>query len=364
MPNEVQGRYQMLWDCSFCGSEKLLGLDHKHCPACGAPQDPARRYFPAEGEEIAVADHPYHGADRVCPACSTPNAAIAKFCTGCGSPLDEAEAAGRRDDITTAAGARFGGESASDADAEAKQKALADKQARIQAASGQAAPPPDEPDGGGGSAPGKGRLVLGCVVLLLIAAAIFCGVALLWKKEATVTVTGHTWQRTIEVEAKKQVTESAWKEDVPSGARNLSCTKEQQSTKKIKDGETCNTVRKDMGDGTYKKVKECKPNYKEEPVYGQKCRYTVEKWVTDRTAKASGDSPSDKIAWPDPKLSLGQREGSRSESFVVKFRSNDGDDLTCSTSQSRWASLKQGSSWTARVGVLTDSVDCDALTPK
>src|SRR5688572_28230933 len=39
--------FQMLWDCRFCGTSKLLGLDHRHCPNCGAAQDPEWRYFPA-----------------------------------------------------------------------------------------------------------------------------------------------------------------------------------------------------------------------------------------------------------------------------------------------------------------------------
>ena len=38
--------YQMLWDCRHCGSEGLLGLDHKHCPGCGGAQDTGSRYFP------------------------------------------------------------------------------------------------------------------------------------------------------------------------------------------------------------------------------------------------------------------------------------------------------------------------------
>ncbi len=85
-----RGTYQMLWDCPYCGSEKLLGLDHRHCPTCGAPQDPARRYFPSEADKIAVVDHRFSGADRVCPSCQTPNAATCEFCGNCGTPLSEA----------------------------------------------------------------------------------------------------------------------------------------------------------------------------------------------------------------------------------------------------------------------------------
>src|SRR4029078_11427250 len=55
--------YEMIWDCKFCGQKKLLGLTHRFCAGCGAPQDPAARYFPPEHENVAVLDHPLRGAD-------------------------------------------------------------------------------------------------------------------------------------------------------------------------------------------------------------------------------------------------------------------------------------------------------------
>ena len=43
--------YEMMWDCGFCGSSKLLGKTHRYCPGCGAAQDPSTRYFPPEEEK-------------------------------------------------------------------------------------------------------------------------------------------------------------------------------------------------------------------------------------------------------------------------------------------------------------------------
>ena len=57
-----------------------------------------RRYFPAEGEEVAVEGHTYVGVDRECPACQTPNSAASAFCVNCGSPLDGAVAVPLRND--------------------------------------------------------------------------------------------------------------------------------------------------------------------------------------------------------------------------------------------------------------------------
>jgi len=36
---------------------------------------------------IAVEDHRYVGADRICPACSQPNSAAATYCVACGADL-------------------------------------------------------------------------------------------------------------------------------------------------------------------------------------------------------------------------------------------------------------------------------------
>jgi hypothetical protein len=51
--------YEMIWDCKFCGQKKLLGLTHRFCAGCGAPQDPASRYFPPDSEKVAVHDHEF-----------------------------------------------------------------------------------------------------------------------------------------------------------------------------------------------------------------------------------------------------------------------------------------------------------------
>ena len=83
--------YEMLWNCEFCGAEKLLGKTHRFCPSCGAAQNPDWRYFPSDAEKVAVHDHVYHGVDKVCPACGTAQSANAEHCGRCGSPLEGAE---------------------------------------------------------------------------------------------------------------------------------------------------------------------------------------------------------------------------------------------------------------------------------
>jgi hypothetical protein len=350
MRTENQGRYQMLWDCPFCGAEKLLGLEHRHCPGCGSPQDPARRYFPDDDNKIAVEDHPYHGADLVCSACEAPNAAKAEFCVTCGAPLTEgAKAVRLRQTQSAAEGAAHAADSAKAATAEHK--------------AAKAPKPPPEPAPSGGipwKMIGCGALVMGLIAVLLV--------VLLWKKEDAFTVAGHRWERTIAVEKNAVVKEEAWQDEVPRGATDLSCREKDRGTKKVEDGEECQTKRVDKGDGTFDQVKECHTKYRDVATQDQWCRYSVEKWTVDRTEKAAGKGLDDKPTWPDAGIRqegscLGcEREGKRSETYTVLLTSaGDQKEHRCDLPQKTWSGMAKGARYQGAVGVVTGAIDCDAL---
>ena len=99
--------YEMLWDCQYCGTKKNLGLTHRFCPNCGAPQNPDSRYFPSDDEKVAVHNHRYVGVDVTCPACSELNSGASEFCSQCGAPLTEAAEARRLQEEWRKEGQRF-----------------------------------------------------------------------------------------------------------------------------------------------------------------------------------------------------------------------------------------------------------------
>ena len=356
MQQQDLGTYEMMWDCTRCGTPKLLGLSHRHCPACGAPQDPEARYYPSEDEKVAVENHAYHGADIVCPACETANAGIAQFCVGCGSPLEgDAKAAAARSGQEVADGEAFAGESAKDA----RNEARARRDERVQQAT--AAPKPE-----GMSRGLKIGLIVGGIAAVL---AVLIFVFFFWKREAVVEVKGHKWARTVEIEVFGEVKRSAWCDEKPKGARKITKKKEQRSTKKVEDGQECKKKRKDNRDGTFKEVKECKPKYREEPVYGDKCYFTVDAWETDRTEKASGDAKTPEPKWPEFKLKKPgkckgcDREGDRDEDYYLLFEDTEGEKYECSVDRSKWDAAEVGSKWKAEVGVVSSSLDCDSFSP-
>lgn len=350
MASTEVGRYQMLWDCPGCGTKGLLGLDHRHCPNCGAPQDPKARYFPDEAQKVAVEDHPYHGADRACPACDTPNAAIASHCVSCGSFLDAAKAVARRAEQAAQAP-----DSAAAAQAEHEARRTTERQAAMAAANP-------------GRRSGLPRWVWGLLVVVGLVGVLGCG-ALLFEtcapRETTATVTGHTWARAVLVEELRAVNEQAWQDQVPAGARGVSCHRAQRDTRRVADGQDCSTRRVDNGDGTFSEVQDCVTRYRQEPVYDQRCSYTIDRWVTADTLRAGGQALTPEPAWPaTPAPTPTRRLGARTETYTVTFTVEGEGTDTCELAQDRWATMAVGSRWRAEVGGLSGDLRCDDLAPR
>ena len=338
-------RYQMLWDCASCGTTKLLGLTHRHCPNCGAAQDAKRRYFPAEGEEVAVEGHTYVGVDRECPACQTPNSAASGFCVNCGSPLDGAVAVPlRSDDSKVPLG------SVPD-DAPDEKPAFRPPAAEPKLFSGIA---PEEP-------PRRKKWPMAIAGLVMSAL-----VALFWTRDITATATAHAWVRSIDVEQLTPTAESDWRDRVPSGAYDRSCHSEVRSHRQVADGETCSPVRRDQGDGTFTTEQSCTTSYRSEPVYDDKCSYTIDRWKVIRTAEAKGQFLTDEPRWPRVTLSrpgacVGcDREGQRREDYSVTFSYED-KSSSCSFPQARWAAIPLGKDFKAKALVVTGLLTCSSI---
>lgn len=346
MRQEERGTFQMMWDCSNCGTNGLLGVSHRHCPTCGAAQDPASRYFPSDDQKVSIENHRYTGADWKCPACDTPNSNVSTFCINCGSGKDGSKEVKRRAEQSTEAGQAFAGDSA--------------KAARSELASRPAGPPQEAPKRSTGG---------GWIIAVIIGVVVLLGVALSWKRDATVSVIGHSWERSIGVEAFGPDSQEAWRDQLPAGSYNVSCHEAVRSTKQIPDGETCRDKRVDQGDGSFKEVRECKPKFREEPIYDQQCRYLIDIWKEVRRETAAGKSLAEKPEWPRIQLAQAgncrgcEREGSRSESYTVILKDSEKSETTyeCTLPEARWMALAVGAVRKAKAGVLTGKLDCSEL---
>jgi hypothetical protein len=309
--------YEMLWDCKYCGQRKNLGLSHRCCPGCGSPQDPASRYFPSDAEKVAAEDHPYFGADVLCPSCKAANGRACKCCSQCGSPLTNA--------------------------------------AQVQLV----APVPMLV----APAPKKGFSPLWIILPVgFFAVIVAVGLFLMLRTRAgSFVVLDRSWDRSIDVEQLSMDHGSTWCDSLPSGAHALGRHREQRTTKQVADGQSCVMTRKDLGNGTFKEVQECTPKYKSEPVMDDKCDYEAETWKTERTAKAHGGA-SDPPSWPSTNLSHGEREGHRTEIYdVLVTEPRSGEKTTCSFDPSRWGGFSVGAQYDGKIGAVTGHIDCDSL---
>lgn len=346
--SDEQPVYEMLWDCRHCGARKLLGLTHRYCPECGSPQNAEFRYFPSEQDKVAVKDHVYYGTDITCRYCGTYNGRQAKHCKDCGGPLEEGAAATARQDQVHGIGA-YAGESIKDAERERR------------GGQGQAEAPKKKKSLTG--------ILIGSAAIALLGLVL---VAVFWKKDASFTVAEQSWQREIDVERFGPVNDSAWCDELPSGAKLQRRYQATRSTEKVKVGEDCQTRKVDQGDGTFKEKRECTPKYESKPVKADKCDYAIDRWSTTRTLKAQGNGTAPEPAWPPLDLkkvgcaSLGcEREGSKRETYKVVFKNTaDGDTGECNFAQSQWRAYPPGGTFNAKVGVVGSWLDCDSLAAR
>jgi ribosomal protein S27AE len=341
----------MLWDCRFCGTKKLLGKTHRFCPNCGSAQDPGWRYFPSDDEKVAVRDHVYTGADKICPACGSLSAASAEFCGACGSPLDRAAAAQKV------------GERKKRDDEKFETEDLAARQEQQMRATASMVP-----SQAAGSKQGVPRwlIIAGVIVVLVIGAVL---VMAFWTKDTTASVAGYRWERDIQIEAMQAQTGKSGCNSMPGDAYSVDRRYEQVDTRRVADGQECHTVQSDRGNGTFSEHQECETTYREEAVYGDVCYYTVNRWSYKRTAHAEGNT-SDAPYWPDTNLRSGNRLGSereagRDEKYVLIFtRSDNGKQFECEVSADEWQNTPLEKTFTLKIGAVLNNERCDTLEAK
>lgn len=314
---ESQGFFEMLWDCDHCDTKGLLAKSQRFCANCGGPQNPAKRYFPPPGSEVRVDGHKFEGADRVCPACSSPMGAMARNCTHCGSPLDgSAEVRG--------------------------------------VMSPQAGPPPKPAR--------KKRRIWPIVVLVLFVVAFGVWFRCVRSQSATVTVASHAWKRTVAVEEFNERNEENWRNMVPPDASSLACYDKQRSSRQVADGEECHMERRDKKDGTFEQVKKCAPKYRSEPVMDSWCRYMARKWRTVDELRASGTglSPTWPANIPPAQVTAqfgARREGKRTETLTLNFQGHG----SCDVSDAIWRKYSDGQKAKVSVRASSGDVVCDSL---
>jgi hypothetical protein len=413
----------MLWDCESCGTRKLLGVDHRHCPSCGAVQDENRRYFPPQDEAVPTDYDP--DPDHECPYCGTPNSRRANNCVNCGGPMDGSEEVARRPTTTSAEGetvqdavratqAREEGRRAArraahsseaqrareSARAEEHREIVAGEIGRYREAVAESGVRGRRREPAPSRLRDQYRRPAG-IILGVLAAALAIWALFFWETTIEVEVESRSWERSQGIERYVQLEDAGWCDVSPGDrydeSRNekqdgtktvVDCRKCDCDTQKVKTGEDCKEVncrneRKDNGNGSfsvdrvcdqrcdpvYEDKRVCEDKTHEEPVYRDWCAYKVDRWRENRRPSMRGDGFQEPT-WPGleykecPVTALAcERPGGRSEKYTVTFDDTASPDThVCDFPQTRWATCEEGTRWDAVVKVVGGRFQCDRLT--
>jgi len=357
------------WDCDYCGTKGIRGSVYD-CPGCGHPRDDDVEFYLPENEpevtDKKLLEQANAGPDWYCKYCNSGNHANDDHCDQCGavrsehddSPQEEKPAreiyqprmeAERPRYPTVASRDHYAGRLAN----KRAKKPNSKKFLKIAGLSG---------------------------VILIIAGLIF----LYFKTSDTpLTLTQVSWERQIQIEKYKTVTEEDWK--VPTGGRVISSRQKEHHKEKVQVGWDEGTRPERVKTGTETKKYNCRnvdkkngffeevcdekevdvyetkdipykdPVYEDKPVYKTWYTYEIERWVPERTVQRSGSNQDPQ--WPDTKLFDKERAGRRSQTYTAFFKANDGKEYKLEMDLSRWQKLAKDRLYIGKInafGVLRD----------
>jgi hypothetical protein len=323
MARKTLGFIPLIWQCAFCNTQNPGPI--KSCTSCGAPQPEDVEFLRVDEEQFnfvkdeALIRMAQAGPDIHCPFCGTRNVAEAETCKKCGGELS------------------VGGK--------ARQTGQ-----EVRTVSEAQAPRPPVPSTPAQTAPRKVPVVPIIIIsLAVIVGCIILMVLLFRTDDITATVTDLQWERVIAVEAYTTVTGNDWWDNIPASASIQSCTMTYRFTSNEPQAnatEVCSEPYvEDTGTGIGEVVQDC--TYQ---VYDDYCEYTMMDWViVDRLTESGRDQSP---AWPTTVLESDQREGQRSETYMIVFDDGDETYRYTTTDPQLFMQADVGSRWLLQINQL------------
>jgi hypothetical protein len=351
------------WDCQYCGATGIRGR-HKVCPNCARSRPEGTTFYIPEDEkevtEASLVAEAEKGADWICAFCSSSNPADLAVCRHCDAPREDTSA---QQEVKT-----YGvGEAPRSGDMDLD------------------APPPSRPQ----PTPTKAKRPAGLMVVAIFAGVIILaflcgGFFLLRSSDETVMVEQFEWERDVEVEAYLTVEEEDWL--VPEGGRQIDSRREvrrydqkligydtvqREVAEEVQVGtNTYVCGQRDLGNGffedimcsepvyetRYRTETEQVPIYENVPVYDTLYIYEIDKWVDEFEWVTASGMDQDPY-WPEANLAANEREGTRSEEYLIVFVSEDGETYTMEFSLDEWLAFEMNTAYELRVNALGNPVE-------
>jgi RNA polymerase subunit RPABC4/transcription elongation factor Spt4 len=342
MTQKELGYVELEWTCKHCGTINP-GMN-KVCSNCGAPIDVDDKFELPDQQQLITDQEKLEEAKAgpaiQCPYCNVLNPAGTKTCIQCGGDIEE----GLKRQSGEVLGA-FKDEAVPDKPCPSCGQLVKANASRCPYCGGSLvdnAPPVTAPPEKLKKTP-LWMIVGGAALGLLCIATVVIFIVLGNRtKPITATVSDTRWQRMIEILEQQPVQQSAWREDVPAEAQNVSCHDEYKETSNEpapNATEVCGTpYTVDVGSGAGKVVQDCQYQ-----VYASYCDFTVLQLVAVNTAVAMGSDQNP--YWPATMLQAGQQEGGRSETYTVSFAASDQTYIYNLVDQAEYVQYTPGSQW-------------------
>lgn len=198
------------------------------------------------------------------------------------------------------------------------------------------------------------------------------------SSDVDATVTGFSWERTIQVEELRTLIENDWQ--IPANGRYLSqkeaihhyqqvFVRNETRTRQVSERVQVGTRRyvcgqRDLGNGFFKDV-ECQkpiyetrtrtetyqePIYRDVPVYRTKYTYEIDRWVNGRLERASGHDQTPQ--WPPINLKPKEREGQKRQQYTVEFTDPDRQTYQIDMPLQQWNTFSLRETHTLQVNRL------------
>lgn len=367
------------YDCQYCGTKRIRG-GLSNCPNCGKQRGTGTRFY-MDSSNINYVDSDKaktisRQPDWLCSFCDQLNSATLSNCSSCGASKDDSEKnyfdMKNEEDFSKDFSFDVGSGMGSSKDSSSGMR-----------------------DGWVFSKYNSFRMgILNFLTsfvmkfnknLLLKLSAVFGAILflvlfifMLIPREDTLTINELKWKRSISIEEERTVSESGW--SVPSRGRVYKTkneihhydsvidhyeTVEETKTREVIDRyEDYVSGYRDLGNGYFEEIISSRPVYRTEtyietrqkpvyiqvPIYKTKYYYKIDKWFVCRSVDTSG---SDKeIYWGTVTLKDGEREGSKSESFVIVAKNKKDKTVSYNIDFDRWSSLNVGDVVNVKINLL------------
>lgn len=384
-------KVEMLWDCPYCGSTKILARN-KNCPNCGRARtggaylgnNPNERILSEEDKKLFTGKADWH-----CDYCDSMNPSNAKTCIYCGSPkgeskkgyLDRKMEQIQKGEIPVEDNVILHPK-------KEEQKIESYKDSIMQESLFQSTDNSyhntneDSISLKNTKNYFKNISNLWNLKTILISIAIFitCGLSLFGivyaciPKNDTITIESISWERNIETEIEKTFSESGW--TLPIGARLRYSQKEWHHDDEVIDhyedvevtkynyekvGTREWTEYEENEDGTADVINcsedvydyvpyqttESQPVYKKVPVFQTKYYYDIDRYVHNRNLKTSGKDKE--VYWSNESLFIKERESRRTENYYVTAYNEKEELKTYTLDYSIWKDIEIGDVFNVKV---------------